>query len=152
MVRAGFIYLVSLKTACGYGGQWKLRGSAVLIMRCTATPRSCDICYQPSGRETRHLFIGLIPPPIPPLSLTLLFVCTVLELCVCVECVECVCVNANPYTQSDMWSHVRTGPESECSWPTPMYKCDRCVKKGVIVCRLWLTLNKPSTYSYGNTF
>lgn len=68
------------ETARGYGGQWKLWASMVLIMRCTAPWRSCDICYQPSGRETRHLFIGLIPLPMPPPLLTLLFVCTVLEL------------------------------------------------------------------------
>lgn len=88
MVKAGFIYLVSLRWPVAMEASGSSEGSMMLIMRCTATLRSCDICYQPSGRETRHLFIGLIPLPIPPLYLTLL--CTLSPSCVCTACM-CKC-------------------------------------------------------------
>lgn len=113
----GSIYFVSLSLHNGCRDQWKLRGSVVLIMRCAATLRSCDICYQPSGRETRHFFFCRSNPSSRPSSFPHIAVCVrcpgaLLYFSVCEKCVR---VNANPHVQSNMRPHIHTGFVSEFS-------------------------------------
>lgn len=115
-VRRGFVFCFGqsrvhvsgvTELACGYGGQRRQRESMGLIMRCTATQRSCDICYQPWGGETRHLFIGLIPLPIPSLcsphtAVSEACVCT----CIFIHTVRCV-VSYSPraFTNRKSYNH-----------------------------------------------
>lgn len=77
--------------------------SVVLIMWCAATLRSCDIYYQPSGRETRHFFFCRSNPSSHPSPLPHTAVCVrcpgaLLYLSVCEKCVR---VNANPHVESN---------------------------------------------------
>lgn len=127
-VRAGFIYSVSPRRPVAMEASGSCEGATVLIMRCTATPRSCDICYQPSGRETRHLFIGLIPLPIPPLSPPHTAVC------VCVHCPGALCVHANPHTHTLRYVVSYSHRDLCQSAADPPWRAerDRCVKNALI--------------------
>lgn len=116
-VRAGFIYLVSLRWpvateasgSCEVARCWK----------CGVQPLHGVVisAISPQAGKPGTFFIGLIPHLIPPVSFMLLLGV------LCVQWLKGV--NACTYIDSDMWFHIHTWPLSECTRPQVWQMCEK---------------------------